>query len=144
MKASAESVLRRYGNLQLTVIAQSTDGLNVVATRTYNLVKGATFVKFINGVRQDSNGNYYLTFVSDQAVTSNSSGYKFGDFVVTSSNSRVVNPIEVSTSSSYNSYYGGYVHWLVIRSDMYTGKATITVKTTDGTNKTAKFTVTMN
>lgn len=144
VKASAESVLRRYGNLQLTVIAQSTDGLNVVATRTYNLVKGATFVKFINGVRQDSNGNYYLTFVSDQAVASNSSGYKFGDFVVTSSNSRVVNPIEVSTSSSYNSYYGGYVHWLVISSDMHTGKATITVKTTDGTNKTAKFTVTVN
>lgn len=144
VKGNAQSVLDRYGNTQVTIYAISQDGTDVLTARTYNLVRGATFVKFINGLRQDSDGNYYLTFVSDQAVLHDSSGYKFGDFVVTSSNSRVVNPIEVSTSSSYNSYYGGYVYWLVISSDMYTGKATITVKTTDGTNKTAKFTVTMN
>lgn len=144
VKSGVTSVLSRYGNLQATIYAEALDGSGVVALRTYNLVRGATFVKFINGLRRDNSGNYYLTFVSDQVVSSSSSGYKFGDFVVTSSNSRVVNPIEVSTSSSYNSYYGGYVHWLVISSDMHTGKATITVKTTDGTNKTAKFTVTVN
>ena len=142
VKSGMNTYLCRYGNLQVTIFAESLDGTDVVASRTYNLVQGATFVKFINGLRKDNNGDYYLTFISDQVVATDSRNNKFGDFVVISSNSRVLNPIQVDTGS-YSSYYGGYIHWLTVDTDTAHGKATITIKTTDGTNKSAKFTVTV-
>lgn len=139
VKAGLKSYLRSYGNMQVTVYAESTDGTDVVAMKTYDLTMGATVLNWYGDLRSSGDG-YYIYFYSDQAYVSGSSG-RYSQFNVTSSNPNVLNPGDVVFSGS--TYRGMNVYAVYLYPGVK-GKAKLTVKTTDGTNKSISITGTIS
>ena len=136
VKKNAEKVLKRHGNLQVTIFAEALDGSDVVASRTYNMVQPTTFMKFENAISSDSNG-YFIWFYSDQAYYTSSGN---SDFVVTSSKPQVINPLDV-VYYGYSGYYRCNAYKIYIDGGVR-GSSKITAKTTDGTNKSTSITLT--
>lgn len=134
VKKNAEKVLKRHGNLQVTIFAESVDGSKVAASRTYRIVQPTTVMKLENTVFSDSEGNFILLY-SDQDCTDSGDS----DFVITSSKPWVVIPREV-VYYGYNVYYGCNVYKVYIDRGIG-GSSKITVKTADGTNKSASITI---
>ena len=134
VRKNAEKVLKRHGNLQVTIFADSVDGSKVAASRTYRIVQPTTVMKLENTVFSDSEGNFILLY-SDQDYTDSGDS----DFVITSSKPWVVNPREV-VYYDYSVYYGCNVYKVYIDGGIG-GSSKITVKTADGTNKSASITI---
>ena len=140
IRANASNRIRDYieagKNLELTVIAQSQDLSGAYDTVTYLLVPPATkLYTRKSAVSIEPGGTVETDFYSNQFAQS-----KGSNFVFTSSNPKVASVIGNSSDSSGSS--AGEDGWfsLVIHSTQ-TGTAKITIRTTDGTNRSCTITV---
>ena len=140
IRANASNRIRDYieagKNLELTVIAQSQDLSGAYDTVTYLLVPPATKLYTRKStVSIEPGGTVMTDFYSNQFAQS-----KGSNFVFTSSNPKVASVIGNSSDSSGSS--AGEDGWfsLVIHSTQ-TGTAKITIRTTDGTNRSCTITV---
>ena len=137
IRANASNRIRDYieagKDLELTVIAQSQDLSGAYDTVTYLLVPPATkLYTRKSAVSIEPGGTVETDFYSNQFAQS-----KGSNFVFTSSNPKVASVIGNSSGSS-----AGEDGWfsLVIHSTQ-TGTAKITIRTTDGTNRSCTITV---
>ena len=151
IRSSAQSILAddRDANttLYLTVIAQSQDLSGAYDTVTYRLVPPATKL-YVAANRKtvgiEPGGTREMVFYSDQFARSMGS-YSVSNFVYTSSNPKVASvPASVGMDgvTRYTGYSYGNDGWfsLLIHSTQ-TGTAKITIRTTDGTNRSCTITV---
>ncbi|HCI64602.1 MAG TPA: hypothetical protein DFH97_06295 [Clostridiales bacterium] len=152
IRANASSLIRNYieagKNLELTVIAQSQDLSGASATATYLLVPPATKLSVPTNRKTigiEPGGTREIVFYSDQyseakkiKVKNDWVYYDASNFLITSSNPKVA-----SVSGNYPTGCSlGKDGWYSLR--IYStqiGTAKITVKTTDGTNRSCTFTV---
>ena len=140
IRANASNRIRDYieagKDLELKVIAQSQDLSGAYDTVTYLLVPPATkLYTRKSAVSIEPGGTVKTDFYSNQFAQS-----KGSNFVFTSSNPKVASVIGNSSDSSGSS--AGEDGWfsLVIHSTQ-TGTAKITIRTTDGTNRSCTITV---
>lgn len=151
IRANASSLIRDYieagKNLELTVIAQSQESGRAQDSVTYLLVPPATKL-YVAANRKtvgiEPGGTREMVFYSDQFARSMGS-YSKGNFVYTSSNPKVASvPASVSMDkvTRCTGYSYGNDGWfsLLIHSTQ-TGTAKITIRTTDGTNRSCTITV---
>ena len=151
IRGNAQSILSDYRDanitLKLTVIAQSQDLSGVYDTVTYLLVPPATKLSVAANrktVGIEPGGTREIVFYTDQFAQSKGS-YSVSNFVITSSNPKVASvPASVSMDkvTRCTGYSYGNDGWfsLLIHSTQ-TGTAKITIRTTDGTNRSCTFTV---
>ena len=137
IRANASNRIRDYieagKNLELKVIAQSQESGRAQDSITYLLVPPATkLYTRKSAVSIEPGGTVETDFYSNQFAQS-----KGSNFVFTSSNPKVASVIGNSSGSS-----AGEDGWfsLVIHSTQ-TGTAKITIRTTDGTNRSCTITV---
>lgn len=140
IRANASNRIRDYieagKDLELKVIAQSQDLSGAYDTVTYLLVPPATkLYTRKSAVSIEPGGTVETDFYSNQFAQS-----KGSNFVFTSSNPKVASVIGNSSDSSGSN--AGEDGWfsLVIHSTQ-TGTAKITIRTTDGTNRSCTITV---
>lgn len=151
IRSNAQSILADYRDanttLKLTVIAQSQDLSGAYDTVTYLLVPPATKL-YVAADRKtvgiEPGGTREMVFYSDQFARSMGS-YSVSNFVYTSSNPKVASvPASVGMDrvTRYTGYSYGNDGWfsLLIHSTQ-TGTAKITIRTTDGTNRSCTITV---
>lgn len=151
IRSSAQSILSddRDANttLYLTVIAQSQDLSEAQDSITYRLVPPATKL-YVAANRKtigiEPGGTREMVFYSDQFARRMGS-YSVSNFVYTSSNPKVASvPASVGMDgvTRYTGYSYGNDGWfsLLIHSTQ-TGTAKITIRTTDGTNRSCTITV---
>lgn len=151
IRSSAQSILSDYRDanttLKLTVIAQSQDLSRAYDTVTYLLVPAATKLYVAANQKTvgiEPGGTREMVFYSDQFARSMGS-YSVSNFVYTSSNPKVASvPASVSMDkvTRCTGYSYGNDGWfsLLIHSTQ-TGTAKITIRTTDGTNRSCTITV---
>ena len=151
IRANASSLIRDYieagKNLELTVIAQSQESGKAQDSITYLLVPPATKL-YVAANRKtvgiEPDGTREMVFYSDQFARSMGS-YSVSNFVYTSSNPKVASvPASVGMDkvTRYTGYSYGNDGWfsLLIHSTQ-PGTARITIRTTDGTNRSCTITV---
>ena len=144
VKSSAKNLIERYNDrgiqLWAEIYAYAKDGTDGFASHQYQLVSPATVLYYVRTVVNDD--IYGADFYCDQAVVpyteydenDNIVGtYYISDFVVTSSNPKVVNILGVDS-------YGDGRHRVWFSPDK-AGTAKLTIKTTDGSNKSCSITV---
>lgn len=143
IRSSAQSILAddRDTNttLYLTVIAQSQESGEAQDSITYRLVPPATKL-YVAADRKtvgiEPGGTREMVFYSDQFARSMGS-YSVSNFVYTSSNPKVASVVGSASGSS-----SGKDGWFTLKlSSTQTGTARITVRTTDGTNRSCTITV---
>ena len=143
IRSSAQSILADYRDanttLKLTVIAQSQDFSGAYDTVTYLLVPPATKL-YVAADRKtvgiEPGGTREMVFYSDQFARSMGS-YSVSNFVYTSSNPKVASVVGSASGSS-----SGKDGWFTLKlSSTQTGTARITIRTTDGTNRSCTITV---
>ena len=143
IRSSAQSILAddRDANttLYLTVIAQSQESGEAQDSITYRLVPPATKL-YVAADRKtvgiEPGGTREMVFYSDQFARSMGS-YSVSNFVYTSSNPKVASVVGSASGSS-----SGKDGWFTLKlSSTQTGTARITVRTTDGTNRSCTITV---
>lgn len=143
IRSSAQSILSddRDANttLKLTVIAQPQDLSGAYDTVTYLLVPPATKL-YVAADRKtvgiEPGGTREMVFYSDQFARSMGS-YSVSNFVYTSSNPKVASVVGSASGSS-----SGKDGWFTLKlSSTQTGTAKITIRTTDGTNRSCTITV---
>lgn len=143
IRSSAQSILAddRDANttLKLTVIAQSQDLSEAQDSITYRLVPPATKL-YVAADRKtvgiEPGGTREMVFYSDQFARSMGS-YSVSNFVYTSSNPKVASVVGSASGSS-----SGKDGWFTLKlSSTQTGTARITIRTTDGTNRSCTITV---
>ena len=151
IRSSAQSILSddRDANttLKLTVIAQSQDFSGAYDTVTYLLVPAATKLYVAANQKTvgiEPGGTREMVFYSDQFARSMGS-YSVSNFVYTSSNPKVASvpaSVGMDKGTRYTGYSYGNDGWfsLLIHSTQ-TGTAKITIRTTDGTNRSCTITV---
>lgn len=143
IRSSAQSILSddRDANttLYLTVIAQSQDLSEAQDSITYRLVPPATKLYVAadrKAVGIEPGGTREMVFYSDQFARSMGS-YSVSNFVYTSSNPKVASVVGSASGSS-----SGKDGWFTLKlSSTQTGTAKITIRTTDGTNRSCTITV---
>lgn len=143
IRSSAQSILAddRDANttLKLTVIAQSQDLSRAYDTVTYLLVPAATKLYVAANQKTvgiEPGGTREMVFYSDQFARSMGS-YSVSNFVYTSSNPKVASVVGSASGSS-----SGKDGWFTLKlSSTQTGTARITIRTTDGTNRSCTITV---
>ena len=143
IRSSAQSILAddRDANttLKLTVIAQSEDFSGAYDTVTYLLVPPTTKLYVAadrKAVGIEPGGTREMVFYSDQFARSMGS-YSVSNFVYTSSNPKVASVVGSASGSS-----SGKDGWFTLKlSSTQTGTARITIRTTDGTNRSCTITV---
>ena len=143
IRSSAQSILAddRDANttLYLTVIAQSQESGEAQDSITYRLVPPATKL-YVAADRKtvgiEPGGTREMVFYSDQFARSMGS-YSVSNFVYTSSNPKVASVVGSASGSS-----SGKDGWFTLKlSSTRTGTARITIRTTDGTNRSCTITV---
>lgn len=143
IRSNAQSILANYRDanttLKLTVIAQSQDLSGAYDTVTYLLVPPATKL-YVAADRKtvgiEPGGTREMVFYSDQFARSMGS-YSVSNFVYTSSNPKVASVVGSASGSS-----SGKDGWFTLKlSSTQTGTARITIRTTDGTNRSCTITV---
>lgn len=143
IRGSAQSILSddRDANttLYLTVIAQSQESGEAQDSITYRLVPPATKL-YVAADRKtvgiEPGGTREMVFYSDQFARSMGS-YSVSNFVYTSSNPKVASVVGSASGSS-----SGKDGWFTLKlSSTQTGTARITIRTTDGTNRSCTITV---
>lgn len=143
IRSSAQSILAddRDANttLYLTVIAQSQESGEAQDSITYRLVPPATKL-YVAADRKtvgiEPGGTREMVFYSDQFARSMGS-YSVSNFVYTSSNPKVASVVGSASGSS-----SGKDGWFTLKlSSTQTGTAKITIRTTDGTNRSCTITV---
>lgn len=143
IRGSAQSILAddRDANttLYLTVIAQSQESGEAQDSITYRLVPPATKL-YVAADRKtvgiEPGGTREMVFYSDQFARSMGS-YSVSNFVYTSSNPKVASVVGSASGSS-----SGKDGWFTLKlSSTRTGTARITIRTTDGTNRSCTITV---
>lgn len=143
IRSNAQSILAddRDANttLKLTVIAQSQDLSRAYDTVTYLLVPAATKL-YVAADRKtvgiEPGGTREMVFYSNQFARSMGS-YSVSNFVYTSSNPKVASVVGSASGSS-----SGKDGWFTLKlSSTKTGTAKITIRTTDGTNRSCTITV---
>lgn len=143
IRGNAQSILSDYRDanttLKLTVIAQSQDFSGAYDTVTYLLVPPATKL-YVAANRKtvgiEPGGTRETVFYSDQFARSMGS-YSVSNFVYTSSNPKVASVVGSASGSS-----SGKDGWFTLKlSSTQTGTAKITIRTTDGTNRSCTITV---
>ncbi len=143
IRGSAQSILAddRDANttLYLTVIAQSQESGEAQDSITYRLVPPATKL-YVAADRKtvgiEPGGTREMVFYSDQFARSMGS-YSVSNFVYTSSNPKVASVVGSASGSS-----SGKDGWFTLKlSSTQTGTAKITIRTTDGTNRSCTITV---
>lgn len=143
IRSNAQSILSDDRNanttLKLTVIAQSQDLSGAYDTVTYRLVPPATKL-YVAADRKtvgiEPGGTREMVFYSDQFARSMGS-YSVSNFVYTSSNPKVASVVGSASGSS-----SGKDGWFTLKlSSTQTGTARITIRTTDGTNRSCTITV---
>lgn len=143
IRSSAQSILAgdRDANttLYLTVIAQSQDLSEAQDSITYRLVPPATKL-YVAANRKtigiEPGGTREMVFYSDQFARSMGS-YSVSNFVYTSNNPKVASVVGSASGSS-----SGKDGWFTLKlSSTQTGTAKITIRTTDGTNRSCTITV---
>ena len=143
IRSSAQSILSDYRDanttLKLTVIAQSQDLSRAYDTVTYLLVPAATKLYVAvdrKTVGIEPGGTREMVFYSDQFARRMGS-YSVSNFVYTSSNPKVASVVGSASGSS-----SGKDGWFTLKlSSTQTGTARITIRTTDGTNRSCTITV---
>lgn len=143
IRSSAQSILADYRDanttLKLTVIAQSQDLSRAYDTVTYLLVPAATKLYVAANQKTvgiEPGGTREMVFYSDQFARSMGS-YSVSNFVYTSSNPKVASVVGSASGSS-----SGKDGWFTLKlSSTQTGTARITIRTTDGTNRSCTITV---
>ena len=143
IRSSAQSILSDYRDanttLKLTVIAQSQDLSRAYDTVTYLLVPAATKLYVAANQKTvgiEPGGTREMVFYSDQFARSMGS-YSVSNFVYTSSNPKVASVVGSASGSS-----SGKDGWFTLKlSSTQTGTARITIRTTDGTNRSCTITV---
>ena len=143
IRSSAQSILAddRDANttLYLTVIAQSQESGEAQDSITYRLVPPATKLYVVadrKTVGIEPGGTRETVFYSDQFARSMGS-YSVSNFVYTSSNPKVASVVGSASGSS-----SGKDGWFTLKlSSTQTGTARITIRTTDGTNRSCTITV---
>ena len=137
VRANASNRIRDYieagKNLELKVIAQSQDLSGAYDTVTYLLVPPATKLYTRKStVSIEPGGTVMTDFYSNQFAQS-----KGSNFVFTSSNPKVASVIGDSSGTS-----AGEDGWFTLKiHSTQTGTARITIRTTDGTNRSCTITV---
>lgn len=150
VRANASNLIREYTeagkDLELKIIAKSQDLGGARSTITYLLVPPASKLYAKQGqtaIGIEPGGTRETVFYSDQFARSAGSA-SVSNFVFTSSNPKVASVIgDINTDRRSNTGYSyGKDGWfsLLIHSTQ-TGTAKITVKTTDGTNRSCTITV---
>lgn len=143
IRSNAQSILAddRDANttLYLTVIAQSQDLSEAQDSITYRLVPPATKL-YVAADRKtvgiEPGGTREMVFYSDQFARS-MGNYSVSNFVYTSSNPKVASVVGSASGSS-----SGKDSWFTLKlSSTQTGTARITIRTTDGTNRSCTITV---
>ena len=143
IRGNAQSILSddRDANttLYLTVIAQSQESGEAQDSITYRLVPPATKL-YVAADRKtvgiEPGGTREMVFYSDQFARSMGS-YSVSNFVYTSSNPKVASVVGSASGSS-----SGKDGWFTLKlSSTQTGTARITIRTTDGTNRSCTITV---
>ncbi len=143
IRSNAQSILSDYRDanttLKLTVIAQSQDLSEAQDSITYRLVPPATKL-YVAADRKtvgiEPGGTREMVFYSDQFARSMGS-YSVSNFVYTSSNPKVASVVGSASGSS-----SGKDGWFALKlSSTQTGTARITIRTTDGTNRSCTITV---
>lgn len=146
IRANASSLIRNYieagKNLELTVIAQSQESGKARDSITYLLVPPATKLyvaadRKIVGI--EPGGTRETVFYSDQyAQYPPKSIYPASNFIFTSSNPKVASVI----GNNNTGYCYGNDGWFTLKiHSTQTGTAKITIRTTDGTNRSCTITV---
>ena len=143
IRSNAQSILSDYRDanttLKLTVIAQSQDLSRAYDTVTYLLVPAATKLYVAANQKTvgiEPGGTREMVFYSDQFARSMGS-YSVSNFVYTSSNPKVASVVGSASGSS-----SGKDGWFTLKlSSTQTGTARITIRTTDGTNRSCTITV---
>lgn len=143
IRSNAQSILAGYRDanttLELTVIAQSQDLSGAYDTVTYRLVPPATKLYVAadrKAVGIEPGGTREMVFYSNQFARSMGS-YSVSNFVYTSSNPKVASVVGSASGSS-----SGKDGWFTLKlSSTQTGTAKITIRTTDGTNRSCTITV---
>ena len=143
IRANASSLIRDYieagENLELTVIARSQESGKVRDSITYLLVPPAAKL-YVAANRKtigiEPGGTRETVFYSDQFAQSMGS-YSVSNFVFTSSNPKVASIVGSASGSS-----SGKDGWFTLKlSSTQTGTARVTIRTTDGTNRSCTITV---
>lgn len=143
IRGNAQSILSddRDANttLYLTVIAQSQESGEAQDSITYRLVPPATKL-YVAADRKtvgiEPGGTREMVFYSDQFARSMGS-YSVSNFVYTSSNPKVASVVGSASGSS-----SGKDGWFTLKlSSTQIGTAKITIRTTDGTNRSCTITV---
>lgn len=143
IRSSAQSILAddRDANttLYLTVIAQSQESGEAQDSIIYRLVPPATKLYVAadrKAVGIEPGGTREMVFYSDQFARS-MGNYSVSNFVYTSSNPKVASVVGSASGSS-----SGKDGWFTLKlSSTQTGTARITIRTTDGTNRSCTITV---
>ena len=151
IRSSAQSILAddRDANttLYLTVIAQSQESGEAQDSITYRLVPPATKL-YVAADRKtvgiEPGGTREMVFYSDQFARSMGS-YSVSNFVYTSSNPKVASvpaAVTMGKVTRYTGYSYGNDGWFSLQiHSTQTGTAKITIRTTDGTNRSCTITV---
>lgn len=151
IRANASSLIRDYieagKNLELTVIAQSQESGKAQDSITYLLVPPATKL-YVAANRKtvgiEPGGTRETVFYSDQFARSMGS-YSASNFVYTSSNPKVASvpaAVTMGKVTRYTGYSYGNDGWFSLQiHSTQTGTAKITIRTTDGTNRSCTITV---
>ena len=146
-KLTVKSSIRDYwlqipGELLVNVDATTTDGTFVYDSVTYVLVRPATTIKAIDksftmGTGDANAALFYcdLRFPFGDAYSS--------DFIVTSSNPKVASSVYVVPAVDDDNEVIPNYYYAVFATGEVKGKATLTIKTVDGTNKSCSFKVTV-
>ena len=143
IRANASSLIRDHieagENLELTVIARSQESGKVRDSITYLLVPPATKLSVAANRKTigiEPGGTREMVFYSDQFARSMGS-YSVSNFVFTSSNPKVASVVGSASGSS-----SGKDGWFTLKlCSTQTGTARITIRTTDGTNRSCTITV---
>lgn len=146
IRANASSLIRNYieagKNLELTVIAQSQESGKARDSITYLLVPPTTKL-YVAADRKtvgiEPGGTRETVFYSDQyAQYPYKSIYPASNFIFTSSNPKVASVI----GNNNTGYCYGNDGWFTLKiHSTQTGTAKITIRTTDGTNRSCTITV---
>lgn len=149
IRSNAQSILSDYRDanitLKLTVIAQSQESGEAQDSITYLLVPPATKL-YVAANRKtvgiEPGGTRETVFYSDQFARSMGS-YSVSNFVYTSSNPKVASVIgDINPKRSNTGYCYGKDGWFTLKlSSTQPGTARITIRTTDGTNRSCTITV---
>jgi len=140
--------LRIGGEYTLVLYAYANDGSGTVATKEFLLIRPTTTMKMYqwNAVTLPTQTQDWMHFACDQ-WQGFGNAYNAG-FIATSSNPDIVGVCEVSNHAihkcSHKSSSGSLNYYdIYFVSGTKKGTATITIKTTDGSNKSCKFKVTV-